>query len=193
MNGGQAISVLSAALLVASAVRAADRDGERFFQQKIRPVLAENCYACHSRQSPKLEAGLRLDSREGILAGGNAGPAIVAGRPERSLMMRVLSHEDEVKMPPADKLAAGDIAANAGPAIVAGRPERSLMMRVLSHEDEVKMPPADKLAAGDIAAIERWIRMGAPMPESSLKSRLKLTGANTGRSCGQAARSRRPN
>ena len=128
MNGGQAISVLSAALLVASAVRAADRDGERFFEQKIRPVLAENCYACHSRQSPKLQAGLRLDSREGILAGGNAGPAIVAGRPERSLMMRVLS-----------------------------------------HEDEVKMPPADKLAGGDIAAIEHWIRMGAPMPESGLK------------------------
>ena len=138
MNAGRAISVLSAALLMAAAVRGEGRGGERFFEQKIRPVLAANCYACHSQQSPNLQAGLRLDSREGIAAGGNAGPAIVAGRPERSLMMRVLS-----------------------------------------HEDEIRMPPTGKLADSDIAAIEGWIRMGAPMPESSRRQELTQEDSNS--------------
>ena len=48
-----------------------------FFENKVRPVLAESCYKCHSVNSEKLKGGLLLDSREGVLKGGNSGPAIV--------------------------------------------------------------------------------------------------------------------
>lgn len=78
------------------ALVAADAGGDRVFEENIRPVLAKNCYARHSLES--------------ILAGGNAGPLIAAGKPERSLLMRVLSHERTVKMPPTGKPAAGDVA-----------------------------------------------------------------------------------
>jgi hypothetical protein len=57
-----------------------------FFEQKIRPVLVEHCYKCHSAESEKLKGGLRLDSREGMLKGGETGPAIVPGAPDRSLL-----------------------------------------------------------------------------------------------------------
>ena len=111
MKVGRATAVLLAGLTAGSAVLAADPAGARFFEESIRPVLAKNCYACHSQQSPKVQGGLRVDSPESILAGGNAGPLITAGKSERSLLMRVLSHEGELKMPPGGKLAAGDIAA----------------------------------------------------------------------------------
>ena len=111
MNSRQVVTIVAAALPAVAAAQAQDRAGERFFEESVRPVLAANCYACHSRQSPQAQGGLRVDSPEAILAGGNAGPLLVPGKPERSLLTRVLSHEDEVKMPPTGKLASGDIAA----------------------------------------------------------------------------------
>src|SRR5262245_39169400 len=49
----------------------------QFFENHIRPVLAENCYKCHSQQAEKVKGGLLLDTREGVLKGGDTGPAIV--------------------------------------------------------------------------------------------------------------------
>jgi len=73
-----------------------------FFENNIRPVLSERCYPCHTGLK---SGGLRLDSRESILKGGNDGPAIVPGHPEDSLLIKVLTHTHErIKMPPADKL-----------------------------------------------------------------------------------------
>ena len=129
MNFRQVVTIVAAALPAVAAAQAQDRAGERFFEESVRPVLAANCYACHSRQSPQAQGGLRVDSPEAILAGGNAGPLLVPGKPERSLLTRVLS-----------------------------------------HEDEVKMPPTGKLADGDIAAVERWIRLGAPLPGEAVPS-----------------------
>jgi len=74
-----------------------------FFEKKIRPVLVERCYSCHSATSEKLKGGLRLDSREGLRKGGDTGPALILGDPDRSLLVRaILRGEDAEKMPPKD-------------------------------------------------------------------------------------------
>ena len=76
-----------------------------FFEKKIRPVLAENCYSCHSKTAKELEGGLRLDSQAGMLKGGDSGPAIVPGKPEASnLLKAVRDGEGFVQMPPKGKL-----------------------------------------------------------------------------------------
>ncbi len=87
------------------AINAADRAGTDFFENFVRPVLAEQCYACHSSQISVPQAGLRVDSLEGLLAGGNSGPALEPGDPEASLLVRVLRHTDRVRMPPTGRLA----------------------------------------------------------------------------------------
>ena len=86
--------------------RTPDRDGIAFFEQKIRPVLAEKCYACHSARVKKPKANLYLDSRPGLLRGGDQGPALVAGDPDRSILIRAIRHSDgKLRMPPKGKLA----------------------------------------------------------------------------------------
>ena len=102
---------LASALLLAAPAWAQDSAGVAFFETKVRPILARNCYACHSAEAPAVQGALRVDSPELLLAGGNAGPPIVPGKPERSLLMRFLSHEDEIKMPPGGKLAEEHLAA----------------------------------------------------------------------------------
>jgi len=85
-----------------------------FFETRIRPVLAENCYGCHSaeaRGKGKLKAGLFADSREGLATGGETGPALVPGKPMESLLVKVLNHEIKgLEMPPKGKLSPGVIA-----------------------------------------------------------------------------------
>src|SRR5262249_27101948 len=56
-----------------------DREGIEFFETKIRPVLVERCYTCHSSQAEKVKSGLLLDTRVDVLKGGTRGPAIVPG------------------------------------------------------------------------------------------------------------------
>jgi hypothetical protein len=86
-----------------------------FFESKIRPVLVEKCLSCHSaeaQQQGKLRAGLFLDTRDGLLKGGEQGPAIVPGEPERSLLLKAIAHgEKDLAMPKdAEKLTAQTIA-----------------------------------------------------------------------------------
>src|SRR6185312_7273229 len=79
--------------------------GVEFFEKKIRPVLVEHCYKCHSAESKKAKGGLRLDSAEAALKGGDSGPAIVAGKPEVSLIIEALRYRNEaVRMPPKGRL-----------------------------------------------------------------------------------------
>ncbi len=86
------------------------REGLEFFEQKIRPLLVERCYECHSAEAKKLKGGLRLDSREGFLKGGDSGPAIVPGKPEKSLFIKAVHYTDEdLKMPPHHQLPAEQI------------------------------------------------------------------------------------
>src|SRR5437879_2950248 len=86
-------------------------EGIEFFEKKIRPILVERCYLCHSSQSPQLQGSLLLDSRDGLLKGGKSGPTLVPGEPDESLLIRVLRYnEKDLKMPPGEKLAAEVIA-----------------------------------------------------------------------------------
>jgi hypothetical protein len=75
-----------------------------FFESKIRPVLAGSCYNCHSAGSEKVKGGLFLDTRDGLLKGGNTGPAIVPGDPEKSLLIKAIRYTDpDLQMPPKDQ------------------------------------------------------------------------------------------
>jgi len=81
---------------------AADPAGITFFEQKIRPVLVEQCYECHSAEAKKLKAGLLLDTKAGWEKGGDSGtPVVLPGRPEESLLLRAMQHADpDLAMPP---------------------------------------------------------------------------------------------
>jgi len=75
--------------------------GTDFFEKRIRPVLADHCYACHSARADKLKAGLLVDSRDGLLHGGDLGPALVPGDPDKSLLIRAIRYTDpDLQMPP---------------------------------------------------------------------------------------------
>ena len=72
-----------------------------FFEGKIRPIFAENCYKCHSPEKGKVKGGLELDWRDGLLKGGDSGPAIIPGDPEKSLLIKAVRYLDEnLQMPP---------------------------------------------------------------------------------------------
>src|SRR4051794_11161819 len=65
-------------------------DGVQLFEQKIKPILAENCFKCHSHAAKKNKGGLVVDSLASLLTGGETGPAIVPGAPEKSLLLQAV-------------------------------------------------------------------------------------------------------
>jgi hypothetical protein len=74
-----------------------------FFEKQVRPVLVEHCMKCHSVAEKKTKGGLAMDSRELLLKGGDTGPAVVIGDPDKSLLVRAIRHETkEIAMPPKD-------------------------------------------------------------------------------------------
>src|SRR5687767_2417398 len=112
MNRPQAplVTLLALLLLPSAAALGADEAGPEFFESRVRPVLAERCYKCHSEKSEKLKGGLKLDSREALLKGGDNGPAVVPGEPEKSrLIEAILYHNVDLQMPPKGKLPDGQI------------------------------------------------------------------------------------
>ena len=81
-----------------------------FFEKKIRPLLIDNCFNCHSANTNS-RGGLRVDDRNGLVIGGGRGPAVVPGQPEKSLLIAaVRKTHAEVKMPPKKELTEGEIA-----------------------------------------------------------------------------------
>lgn len=120
-----ALAVLLAAVAAPAGFAAeATPQGIAFFERQIRPVLAKECFKCHSMNAREIKGGLVLDTEQGWLTGGESGPAIVPGKPEESLLMDALRH------------------------------------------DGLEMPPGKKLDDAVIAAFAKWIRLGAPVPES---------------------------
>ncbi|HXN35563.1 MAG TPA: PSD1 and planctomycete cytochrome C domain-containing protein [Opitutaceae bacterium] len=125
---GKAAGVLAAAAFLAPALRAAITLTQaapaqapapaaspadlQFFEARIRPVLVDRCYKCHSHDADKIKGGLMLDTREGMLHGGDTGPAIDPGKPEDSLMIDAIGYKDaDLQMPPkGDRLPDGVIA-----------------------------------------------------------------------------------
>jgi len=80
---------------------------EEFFEMKVRPILAKNCFACHTASKM---GGLEMSSREALLKGGADGAAIVPGDPDHSLLIRAVRHEDaRIKMPPQGQLSSDEI------------------------------------------------------------------------------------
>lgn len=84
----------------------------QFFENKVRPVLAQNCYKCHSADATKVKGGLLLDTRDGVLKGGDSGPAVVPGDPDKSLLVKAIRYTDpDLQMPPkGEKLTDAQIA-----------------------------------------------------------------------------------
>ena len=105
-----AVAALATSALAAPAKL--DPDQLQFFEKKIRPVLAEHCYSCHSAKAEKLKGGLFLDSKDGLLKGGTSGTAIVPGRPEKSLLIKDLksTNPDDMMPPKGERLSAQVIA-----------------------------------------------------------------------------------
>src|SRR5688500_18889096 len=78
-----------------------DRAQLDFFEAKVRPVLVEHCFGCHSAKAEKLKGGLLLDSREALLKGGDSGAAVVPGEPEKSRLVEAIRYGDQdTAMPP---------------------------------------------------------------------------------------------
>ncbi len=104
--------VPTAIILLAASLRAADMPANhppvklsasdaQFFETKIRPLLVDKCYKCHSKEADKIRGGLLLDTREAILHGGNTGPSVVPGKPDESLLIQAIRYKDEdLQMPP---------------------------------------------------------------------------------------------
>jgi mono/diheme cytochrome c family protein len=82
-----------------------------FFEKRIRPLLADHCYKCHSTGADKVKGGLLLDSRASLLKGGDTGPGFVPGTPEKSLLIEAVGWKnDDLQMPPKKKLSEQQIA-----------------------------------------------------------------------------------
>ncbi|MCC6491704.1 MAG: PSD1 domain-containing protein [Pirellulales bacterium] len=90
-------------LPLAAATPAISAEAIEFFESRIRPVLAEHCYECHSAQLDAPKGELRLDSAAALLVGGQSGPVVVAGKPAESLLLSALKYES-YEMPPQGKL-----------------------------------------------------------------------------------------
>ena len=99
-----AIFAVTIGALTNFARAADDPAGIEFFESNIRPILVDNCYPCHSQQSEKVKGSLLVDSRDGLLKGGDTGPAIKPGDVEASLLIKAVRYtDDELKMPPKNK------------------------------------------------------------------------------------------
>ena len=96
-------------LVLAQTVPSQDAVAVEFFEKKIRPLLADNCFNCHSTNTNS-QGGLRVDDRNGLTVGGNRGAAIVPGDPEKSLLIKAVRQTDKLKMPPMKQLSEQQIA-----------------------------------------------------------------------------------
>ncbi|HMF19220.1 MAG TPA: DUF1549 domain-containing protein, partial [Gemmataceae bacterium] len=110
ITGKAWLMVIAGGALICAVSRAQEKTNPdpaaiEFFESKIRPMLAEHCFRCHSSTAKRLKGGLLLDSREGILKGGESGPVIVAGKPEKSRLIQAIRYTDvDLSMPPNAKL-----------------------------------------------------------------------------------------
>ncbi|HKI38669.1 MAG TPA: DUF1549 domain-containing protein, partial [Gemmataceae bacterium] len=100
------VVLATVAIVVAVATARADErpspQAVEFFESKVRPVLAENCFACHGPEKQK--GGLRLDSRANLLKGAGGEPVVVLGDPDSSALIKAVRHDGDTKMPPKKKL-----------------------------------------------------------------------------------------
>jgi mono/diheme cytochrome c family protein len=104
-------TLLLAACVATSTLVAAPPSAEQtdFFEKQIRPLLANRCYECHSAEK-KTKGGLALDTAASTLKGGDTGPALVAGDPEKSLLIEAVRYQNhDLQMPPKRQLSAEEV------------------------------------------------------------------------------------
>src|SRR5260221_8005428 len=97
--------------LRAGADEQTDRAGLALFEKSVRPLLAQRCYTCHNASAGVTRGGLALDTKEGWMMGGNRGPVITPGQPDKSRLLKAVSYTDNLKMPPGGKLSDDQIEA----------------------------------------------------------------------------------
>jgi len=161
---------LSAALfLAAGVVRAADGADLEFFERKIRPILIERCYECHS-EDKKVKAGLRLDVTEGWLEGGDSGPAVVPGNAEHSALIKAVRYSglEFEAMPPKSALPPAELAlleewvqrGAPGPAAssVAARPKQTGLSVEEGKQFWAFVPPANPAVPPMSPRFQEWPR-----------------------------------
>jgi cytochrome c553 len=145
------------AVLAAPAAPAAEPVDADFFEKRVRPLLAEHCTRCHD--ASKQRGGLRLDTKAAFAKGGDTGPAVVPGDPDKSLLTKVVRYGGDIKMPPKGKLADADLALletwvkggapwpdGAGPNPKEAGDEFDLRARAAAHWSfqPIKRPPVPK-------------------------------------------------
>ena len=81
---------------------------QQFFEKQVRPLLIKHCYQCHSSEAKILKGGLRLDSRGGWMKGGDSGPAIVPGAPDKSLLIEAIRYRIARDASPGEAAGIGD-------------------------------------------------------------------------------------
>ncbi|HEX4142889.1 MAG TPA: PSD1 and planctomycete cytochrome C domain-containing protein [Pirellulales bacterium] len=101
-------------LLIGATALAADppaADDAQFFSRQVLPILKSRCYECHSHDAGKIQGGLTVDSRDGLVQGGDSGPAVVSKHLDQSLLITAVRYDDaSLQMPPDDKLPDNEIA-----------------------------------------------------------------------------------
>lgn len=105
-NGATAVWMTAVAILIPTVARAAEPTPAEldFFEKKVRPILTDKCYSCHSLTEKKAKGSLIVDTKEGLLKGGDTGPSIVPGDPNKSLLIKAIKYTDaDLQMPPQGK------------------------------------------------------------------------------------------
>ncbi len=103
--------LLAGAGLANAPLMGSEQGDSEYFEISVRPLLSEQCFSCHSQKAGKTKGGLRADSRQTLLKGGETGPALVPGHPESSLMIKAVSYQDpELQMPPKKRLDPAQVA-----------------------------------------------------------------------------------
>jgi hypothetical protein len=95
------LSLVTAVAYLGAGELSSDSD---FFERRIRPVLVEHCYECHSEQAGEQQGGLLLDRQSGWLEGGDTNKAVIPGEPDASLLIAAIRYDDDLQMPPDEQL-----------------------------------------------------------------------------------------
>ncbi len=105
----QLIAILSCSQISLAEERSPSDESIQYFERKIRPILAQHCYSCHSNDAKVLRGGLRLDTAASVQKGGDSGPTLVAGQPDASLLIHSIQYDNDIQMPPKGKLPDAEI------------------------------------------------------------------------------------
>jgi cytochrome c553 len=153
-------------------VQAQTTESIKFFESKIRPVLVEHCYECHSTKSGKTRGGLKLDSREAMLRGGDTGPAIVSKSLDKSLLYASLLYRDDgdYQMPPKGKLP-DSVIADFRKWILMGAPDPRVTKINASVETKI-----DLQKGREFWAYQPPVKVSPPKTKSSMWARTPIDG-----------------